>query len=625
MTPVLTRAFPFMKTLRLPLPLALLPLLIAPAAAHAEPTNVGDRAFALPGESDPAFVLRSGLRGAGSLEASGPARLIARIEGLEIRARELADGSQIVGLFNLEGRKPTLDETKAAYTSPVLSHKTPGRGADIDVPLNGSRKLYLAANDAGDGNSGDHADWIEPRLTGPAGELRLTDLKWASASTGWGSVKRDKSVGGGELRLGDKKAAYGLGVHADSVLEYDLPAGYTRFKARVGVDNGGGSRGSVKFSVFTVDPWKRNAGPETIEVALRDLNFATPCAVRDLLTGREAPRATESVSASVARGAAAVFHLRPEKAAARTSVRSGDVWGDTEGRVIQAHGGGLLFHQGVYYWYGEYKNGPTRRSPVERVDVIGVSCYSSRDLLNWKFEGLALKGVNETGHDLHPSMVLERPKVVYNAKTGKFVMWAHIDSAGYGYARAGVAVSDTPAGPFTYLGSVRPDDSMSRDMTVFVDDDGTAYHVYSSENNATLHISRLSEDYTKHAGDCVKVFEKKFLEAPALFKRGGKYYMMASGQSGWAPNPAHACMADNIRGPWVDLGNPCRGPKAHTTFDGQSTHVLPIAGKKDAFIFMADRWNPPNLRDSRYIWLPIRFEGDKPVVDWAEEWKPDSL
>ena len=103
-----------------------------------------------------------------------------------------------------------------------------------------------------------------------------------------------------------------------------------------------------------------------------------------------------------------------------------------------------------------------------RTDVTGVGCYSSKDLLNWKFEGIVLSAVkDDPNHDLHPSKVLERPKVVYNKKTGKFVMWAHVESADYSKACAGVAVSDSPVGPFVYQGSFRPNNAMSRDQTVF--------------------------------------------------------------------------------------------------------------------------------------------------------------
>ena len=106
----------------------------------------------------------------------------------------------------------------------------------------------------------------------------------------------------------------------------------------------------------------------------------------------------------------------------------GEVWKDTDGNPINAHGGGLLYHNGTYYWYGEYKKGKTILPDWATwecycTDVTGVGCYSSKDLLNWKFEGIVLPAVkDDPNHDLHPSKVLERPKVVYNKKTGKFVM-----------------------------------------------------------------------------------------------------------------------------------------------------------------------------------------------------------
>ena len=107
----------------------------------------------------------------------------------------------------------------------------------------------------------------------------------------------------------------------------------------------------------------------------------------------------------------------------------GEVWKDTDGNPINAHGGGLLYHDGTYYWYGEYKKGKTilpdwATWECYRTDVTGVGCYSSKDLLNWKFEGIVLPAVkDDPNHDLHPSKVLERPKVIFNKKTGKFVMW----------------------------------------------------------------------------------------------------------------------------------------------------------------------------------------------------------
>ena len=102
--------------------------------------------------------------------------------------------------------------------------------------------------------------------------------------------------------------------------------------------------------------------------------------------------------------------------------------------------------------------------------------------------------------DIHPSMVIERPKVIYNDKTKKFVMWMHIDNYNYSKAAAGVAISDSPTGNFQSLHSLRPGGEESRDMTLFKDEDGKAYHIYSTKGNSTLFFHLLSDDYLTHTG-----------------------------------------------------------------------------------------------------------------------------
>lgn len=242
----------------------------------------------------------------------------------------------------------------------------------------------------------------------------------------------------------------------------------------------------------------------------------------------------------------------------------GRMWLDTEGNPIQAHGGGIMYdpRSRMYYWYGEYKDGPTFIAPkgIARVDIIGVSCYSSKNLWTWRNEGivLAAEEANET-HDLHKSNVLERPKVIYNEKTGKYVMWMHIDDANYTKAAVGVAISDYPTGPFDYVFSKRPHGFESRDMTIFKDDDGMAYLVYSSEDNSELHIGPLTEDYLDVTPVMKKILVGQHREAPALFKHDETYYMITSGCTGWAPNEALAHAAESIMGPWETVGNPCIG------------------------------------------------------------------
>jgi len=309
-----------------------------------------------------------------------------------------------------------------------------------------------------------------------------------------------------------------------------------------------------------------------------------------------------------------------------TSFLPGEVWKDTSGNPINAHGGGILYHEGTYYWYGEYKTGPTTLYPDQgwecyRTEVAGVGCYSSKDLFNWNFEGLVLKAVkNDSLHDLHTTQVLERPKVIYNKKTKKFVMWMHIDSPDYAKARAGVAICDTPTGEFTYLESFRPNGTMSRDQTLFVDDDGQAYHFYSSEHNQTMYISLLTDDYLKPTGKYTRNFINQSREAPAVFKHNNKYYILSSGCTAWDPNQAEIAVADSIMGPWKTLGNPCFGPNADKTFYAQNTFVVPVHGKENAYIAMFDKWEKLDLEKSRYIWLPVIFDKAQPVIPWRDSW-----
>jgi hypothetical protein len=302
----------------------------------------------------------------------------------------------------------------------------------------------------------------------------------------------------------------------------------------------------------------------------------------------------------------------------------GKVWLDVDSKPINAHGGGFLLHNDTVYWYGEIKEGKTWLPEGNilwngtRVDARGINCYWSVDLVNWKLAGNVLEAnTDDPSHDLHTSKVLERPKVIFNEKTGKFVMWLHVDSEDYSYSSAGVAISDSPTGPFTYIESMRPNGQMSRDQTLFKDDDGTAYHFYSSEINATMHVSKLTDDYLRPSGEYKRIFIDRSREAPAVFKHDGKYFVISSGCTGWDPNPAEYAVADEIMGEWKVMGDPCIDDTKGTTFDSQSTYVLPFKGR---YIFMADRWNRLDLEKSLYVWLPLEIEGNKISISWFDKW-----
>ena len=140
----------------------------------------------------------------------------------------------------------------------------------------------------------------------------------------------------------------------------------------------------------------------------------------------------------------------------RTTFQPGQPWPDNHGVPINAHGGGVLYHDGVYYWYGEHMGEGSQGNHAH----VGVHCYSSADLYNWTDEGVALPVSTDPPSKLAAGCILQRPKVIYHASTGKFVMWFHHEFLEhlprYATAASGVAVADSPTGPFVYRGSARP-------------------------------------------------------------------------------------------------------------------------------------------------------------------------
>lgn len=352
-----------------------------------------------------------------------------------------------------------------------------------------------------------------------------------------------------------------------------------------------------------------------------------------------------------------------DKTVQQRTFTPGEIWPDDKGVHINAHGGGILQSGDTWYWFGEHKT----EGEAGNLAQVGVHCYSSTNLYDWKDEGIALTVSDDTTSQIARGCILERPKVIFNKTTGKYVMWFHLEPKGAGYtgAMSGIAIADKVTGPYTFIKAVRPNagywpvnvqdihkqgipeagrqhfgggslpdhpdtlnilgrdmegGQMARDMNLFVDDDGKAYHIYASEENSTLQISQLTEDYADCSGTYIRLFPGRFMEAPAMFKKDGKYYLIMSGCTGWTPNAGRSAVASSIWGPWEELANPFIRTDAETSFHSQSTYVLAVPGKPDQFIYMGDRWNPKNAIDGRYIWLPVRFEGDQPIIEWKDSW-----
>ena len=289
--------------------------------------------------------------------------------------------------------------------------------------------------------------------------------------------------------------------------------------------------------------------------------------------------------------------------AAPQTVTPGAVWHDTAGRVIQAHGAGMIRVGKTFYWFGEDK---TDGSPFQN-----VTCYASTDLAHWTFQGDAL--TRQAGGDLGPNRVVERPKVIYIGRTRTFVMYLHIDSPNYGEAKVGVATSRTVTGPYTYLGSFRPLGHQSRDMTLFQDTDGTNYLVFEDRQRG-VSISRLTPEGWGVEKEVALI--PHAYEAPAVVKVAGTYYLLGSHLSGWDTNSNQYATAPAMAGPWSDFKD--IAPPATKTYDSQTAYILPVFGSgTTSYLYLGDRWKPRNLSDSRYVWLPLT------VGSGAMSLKPD--
>ena len=305
--------------------------------------------------------------------------------------------------------------------------------------------------------------------------------------------------------------------------------------------------------------------------------------------------------------------LDPSVASPQT-ITPGAVWQDTEGHVIQAHGGGFVQVGKTFYWFGEdHSNGAAYKD---------IPCYSSTDLAHWTFRGYAL--TRQPGGDLGPNRVVERPKVIYNRRTKQYVMYLHVDSPNYSEAKLGVAASRGVTGPYTYLGSFRPLGHQSRDMTLFGDTDGTAYVVFEDRaDGAADRIEQLAPDYLSVQSEVAEVRAPGGHEAPAVVKAGGVYFLLGSHLTGWDLNDNEYATAPSLAGPWSAFQTVA--PPGTRTYTSQTAFILPVQGRKTtSYVYVGDRWKPNDLGDSRYVWMPLTFQGRTLSLPPDKPWTIDT-
>ena len=349
----------------------------------------------------------------------------------------------------------------------------------------------------------------------------------------------------------------------------------------------------------------------------------------------------------------------------------GQVWLDTEGKRIQAHGGSVIHLDGTYYFYGENKEHTDGQNGIWH---WGVRAYSSRDLYNWTDCGLIIPPEPEDpASSLHPSACMDRPHIIYNARTKKFVAWLKV--MGKGEQTETVLTADRFLGPYTKVREhLRPLNMSAGDFDLAVAPDGKAYYYFERVHSETI-CADLTEDYTDvtgyystHFPHCWPPYVR---EATAHFVRKNRHYLITSGTTGYLPNPSEVAVADSWHGPYKVLGDPHPSDPTRTSFHSQISSVFKVQGKKDLYIAAADRWQPKhmdlpyeeyarmfetmfdpeadrsllpemkkrfpgdrqtNTSEADYVWLPLRFTEpcaeypDGMVrIDWRDEWSLDEF
>lgn len=312
---------------------------------------------------------------------------------------------------------------------------------------------------------------------------------------------------------------------------------------------------------------------------------------------------------------------------AAQSIKPGQTWNDTSGSSINAHGGCVVYSDGYYYWFGENRS---------KNKSDGISCYRSKDLISWTRLSRAVHPsgtMTDENRDIASGRTLERPKVIWNEATQKWVMWIHWENGDdYGQAKCAVCTASKVEGPYTLVDVFRPNGCDSRDQTLFLDADGQAYHAYSTNMNSNTNIERLTPDFLAPEPDYAVQLKGRRYEAAAIFRAGDCYYGLFSGCTGWNPNPGRFMWTyDLMNETWqapADFRasdgstgiNFCVDNGKSNTYQSQSNFVFAVPGKDKCFIYMGDRWNSSDIQNSKHVWLPLSVRSGYPTVQWYDSW-----
>lgn len=348
-----------------------------------------------------------------------------------------------------------------------------------------------------------------------------------------------------------------------------------------------------------------------------------------------------------------------------TCIYPGREWLDTDGNKIEAHGGSMFYENGWYYWYGEDKSHTRKKG---KVWTWGIKCYRSQDLVNWEDLGHIIKPTPDDKTSIfHPNRRLDRPHVIKNTKTGKYVLWLKYNDK----AHFAILTADALTDPYTLVNPFfQPDGRKAGDFDLTVDEVTGQGYLYVELDHKEVLVYKLTEDY------CGVTEEKAVIytdlnppfsrEAPTYFRHNGKHYLMTSGMIGYVPNPCEVAVAEDFMGPYTILGNPHVADDSSASFNSQPSCAFRVEGTEQ-IVVMADRWVPDyvmtkerydafvraiysrydrkykaSFKDmvtmltspmmgsadtsrARYVWLPVEWDDDVPQIRWRDAWNPNAM
>ncbi|RZA30674.1 MAG: beta-xylosidase [Lysobacteraceae bacterium] len=321
--------------------------------------------------------------------------------------------------------------------------------------------------------------------------------------------------------------------------------------------------------------------------------------------------------------------------AAEPTIRNGDFWKDSSGTPIYSQGGGILKVGARYYWYGvkyaeavSYAKAPG--ATTDKPHFVSVTAYSSLDLVNWRFEGDVLTPAG-LGEHFDPNAWLGRMGVVYNKSTRKYVLLTQYSSKATG---GGVlfATADSPAGPFVFNRLQARIDRVasptSGDQTVFVDDDGQPYLVFSNNGDRRqLYVAPLRTADFLNVEPATNIYQAPGggREGNAMFKYKGLYYFCSSDLHGWNASRSYCMTARSITGPYTPE-KLIAGTDADFSHVSQNGFFIPVQGTAGTTILYAgDRWSNFAGNGHGYnIWVPLSFDDAAPVFNSLSEFRLDA-